>query len=90
MSVAFVRFKDVDCQREAVATLSLIMPTLTESESVLRALVALGTLIQSNRNLQEEISPEALDRLRIISKNTSDNGMSKAVSCASQILSLIK
>lgn len=90
LSVAFIRFKDMDCQREAVATLSLIMPALTESESVLRGLVALGTLLQNDRNLQEELSPETMNRLRIIAKSTSDNGMSKAVSCASQILSLIK
>lgn len=90
LSVAFVRFKDIDCQREAVATLSLIMPTLTESESVLRGLVALGTLLENNRELQEELSPEAKDRLHTIAKNTSDSGMSKAVSCASKILRLIK
>lgn len=91
LSVAVLRVNDVSCQHELVATLSLILPWLPEPEALLRGLVALGTLLRHSTSLHEELSPEAVERLRSVATiSASDPTQTKVASCSRQLLGLLK
>ncbi|KAJ9583075.1 hypothetical protein L9F63_022581 [Diploptera punctata] len=95
LAVAFNRMQDTIGRTQAVEAATVVLPRLSDSEALFRALVALGTLVWDAETIQDKseligIVNSSKELSSLLEKLSAGSSMDKVTQCASQVCALMQ